>query len=258
MICEDEAASLLLENKDDIPTTALRIAGITRFTTIDFPGKLAAVAFLQGCPWHCVYCQNPWMQSRAFDESLAHSSWEELEALLKKRQGLLDGVVFSGGEPCTDPALPSAVKVVKAMGFKVALHTGGAYPKRLKAIVGDLDWVGLDVKAPPRMPESWDKIIRVKKAREAWEESFEILKTSGVPYECRTTAHPDFLPEPDLIDLAESLAERGVKTWALQIYRRPPGQMLAPFPAVGADYPSTKTIEYFKTLFPNFIFRPAQ
>lgn len=243
---------------DTIPASALRIAGITPFTTIDFPGKLAAVAFLQGCPWKCVYCQNPWMQSRTFREDLAHASWEELERLLKKRRGLLDGIVFSGGEPCTDPALLAAIKAVKAMGFKVGLHTGGAYPRRLADIVGDLDWVGLDVKAPPRQPERWEKVIRVKKANESWEASFKVLKESGIAFECRTTAHPDYLPEADLLDLADSLAEREVETWALQIYRRPPGQLLAAFPTVGADYPSEAAMVRFRSLFPHFIFRPAQ
>ena len=99
----------------------LKLAGLTPFTTIDFPGRLSAVAFVQGCPWRCVYCQNSWMQQRSFDPGLEHSSWEELESLLKRRHGLLDGVVFSGGEPCLDPALPAAVRAVKEMGYELSL-----------------------------------------------------------------------------------------------------------------------------------------
>ena len=59
----------------------LRVAGITPFTTIDFPGKLSAVVFIQGCPWRCPYCHNPWMQPREFDPSLEHGSWEEVASL---------------------------------------------------------------------------------------------------------------------------------------------------------------------------------
>ena len=125
----------------------LKLAGLTPFTTIDFPGRLSAVAFVQGCPWRCVYCQNSWMQQRSFDPGLEHSSWEEVESLLKRRHGLLDGVVFSGGEPCLDPALPAAVRAVKEMGYEVGLHTGGSYPARLAEVLPDLSWVGLDVKA---------------------------------------------------------------------------------------------------------------
>lgn len=236
----------------------LRIAGITPFTTIDFPGKLSAVAFVQGCPWRCVYCQNPWMQSRQFDETLEHADWSGLEKLLSRRQGLLDGVVFSGGEPCTDPALPAAVRKVKAMGFQVGLHTGGAYPRRLLEIIDALDWVGLDVKAPPERPDLWEKIVRVRGAERNWAESLSILQASGVSYECRTTAHPDLLTEADLMGLADSLEDRGVDTWALQIYRRPPGLLLAALPTVGDDYPSSGLRERFRKQFKSFIFRAAQ
>lgn len=121
----------------------LRVGAITSFTTIDFPGKLAAVAFIQGCPWDCTYCQNPWLRPFKFDPQYEHESWESLIALLSRRKGLLDGVVFSGGEPLSDPALPAAIKAVKSQGFLVAVHTSGAYPAVLKEILPDIDWVGL-------------------------------------------------------------------------------------------------------------------
>lgn len=233
----------------------LRIAGITPFTTIDFPGKLAAVAFLQGCPWKCVYCQNVWMQPRDFDPAFEHSSWAALRALLMRRQGLLDGVVFSGGEPCLDPALPAAVKAVKALGYAVGLHTGGAYPRRLAEIIGDLDWIGLDVKAPPDDDAHWTRIVQVEGASARWAESFEIVRASGVPFECRTTAHPDFLSEASLLRLADRLADAGADTFALQLYRRPPGQQFALFPAVGSDYPSPELEEALRARFANFTIR---
>ena len=105
-----------------MPAAALRVAAITPFTTIDFPGRLSAVVFVQGCPWRCVYCHNDWMQSRAH---APESSWDEVMKLLSRRKGLLDGVVFSGGEPTVDHALPEAMRTVKSMGFEVGLHTGG-------------------------------------------------------------------------------------------------------------------------------------
>ena len=87
----------------------LKIAAITPYTSIDYPGYFSAVAFIQGCPWRCRYCHNPHMQPREFPPQYLHSSWEELIALLKRRQGLLDAVVFSGGEPTLDPALADAM-----------------------------------------------------------------------------------------------------------------------------------------------------
>lgn len=233
---------------------ALRVAGITRFTTIDFPGKLSAVVFLQGCPWRCVYCHNPWMQPREFDPEYVHYAWSDVEALLKRRQGLLDGVVFSGGEPCLDPALPDAVRRTKAMGYLAGLHTGGAYPRQLEALLPMLDWVGLDVKAPPTDPELFEKIVRTPKAAAHFLESFRLLKASGVPFECRTTAHPDYLPDTKLIELAAWLKAEGVETFALQIYRRPQG-MFAPFPAVGLSYPSPEARAALEAAAPRFIER---
>lgn len=248
--------SLTEERRSEtIPASQLRIAGITSFTTIDFPGKLSAVAFLQGCPWRCVYCQNAWMQPRSFDPAVEHSSWEAFEHLLKRRQGLLDGVVFSGGEPCVDPALPAAVKAAKAMGYAVGLHTSGAYPRRFAEVVGDLDWVGLDVKAPPENDKLYSEIAGVPMAAKSFIRVFDALQASGTAFECRTTAHPDYLTEDDLMAIARWLQARGVQTWALQIYRRPPNEANPRYEGVGSDYPSPAVLAQFRRMFPNFIER---
>lgn len=219
------------------PAGALRVAGITPFTTIDFPGKLSAVVFVQGCPWRCAYCHNPWMQSRDFAPELEHGSWEEVERLPARRRGLLDGVVFSGGEPTIDPALPDAVRRVREWGFAVGLHTGGAYPARLAEILSDLEWVGLDVKASPDSPEKFEAVVGAKGATARFLEVFRRVRESGVRFECRTTAHPDYLANDDLLELARWLEREEVENFALQIYRRPPG-LIAPFGSVGDDYPS--------------------
>lgn len=234
----------------------LRVAGLTPFTTIDFPGKLSAVVFIQGCPWRCPYCHNPWMQPRDFAPDLAHSSWADVEALLSRRKGLLDGVIFSGGEPTIDPALPAAIRAVKEKGFAVGLHTGGAYPRRLTEILPMLDWVGLDVKSDPRDAEHFDRVAGARGAAAHFLESFRLLKESGVPHECRTTAHPDWLPDERLLPLVEWLRSESVDTFALQIYRRPPGGLLTGlFPSVGSDYPAPETTAAMRAAFPHFVER---
>lgn len=221
------------------PAGALRVAGITPFTTIDFPGKLSAVVFVQGCPWRCAYCHNPWMQSRDFAPELEHGSWEEVERLLARRRGLLDGVVFSGGEPTIDPALPDAVRRVREWGFAVGLHTGGAYPARLAEILSDLEWVGLDVKASPDSPEKFEAVVGAKGATARFLEVFRRVRESGVRFECRTTAHPDYLANDDLLELARWLEREEVENFALQIYRRPPG-LIAPSARSGTTTPRKK------------------
>ncbi|HEX7972614.1 MAG TPA: anaerobic ribonucleoside-triphosphate reductase activating protein, partial [Thiobacillus sp.] len=123
----------------------LRVGGLTPLSTTDWPGQLAAVVFCQGCPWRCGYCHNPdLIPARGANEI----PWDDVLAFLHRRQGLLDGVVFSGGEPTLQAALPDAMREVRALGFRIGLHTGGAYPQRLAAVLPLVDWVGFDVKAP--------------------------------------------------------------------------------------------------------------
>ena len=121
----------------------LKVGGYARFTSTDYPGELAAVVFVQGCPWRCSYCHNPHLQPRGSEPLMR---WKDLLTFLASRAGLLDAVVFSGGEPTLDPALEDAMRDVKALGFKIGLHTAGIYPQRLQQVLPLVDWVGLDVK----------------------------------------------------------------------------------------------------------------
>ena len=190
----------------------LLIGGITPFSTVDWPGKLACVAFLAGCPWRCPYCQNHQLQHA----SAATANEQDLFAFLEERRGLLDGVVFSGGEPLAQPAVVDAARQARNMGFEVGLHTCGAYPERLQEMLPYLSWVGLDVKAP------WDVYERVTKVAGSGElarRSLEIVLESSVELECRTTWHPALLSPDDIATIAHDLAARGVRTWAVQAYR---------------------------------------
>ena len=126
---------------------ALRLGGMTPLTTIDFPGRLAAVLYCQGCPWRCGYCHNPELLDATAARALP---WAQALAFLESRRGLLDGVVFSGGEPTLQAGLGAALNAVRSLGLQTALHTGGMYPERLAALLPQLDWVGLDIKAPPQ------------------------------------------------------------------------------------------------------------
>lgn len=191
----------------------LLIGGITPFSTVDWPGKMAAVCFLAGCPYRCPYCQNSglWGTDGADGET-----FDELLALLDRRRGLLDGVVFSGGEPLAQPALADAVRAVRERGFLVGLHTSGAYPERLAAIAGDLAWVGLDMKAPW---DEWDRVTRGKGSGAKARESLMVIQRAGIDFECRTTWHPDLLATDELVQIARELAEAGVEHWAVQAYR---------------------------------------
>ena len=218
----------------------LQVGGLTPFTSIDFPGQLAAVVFVQGCSWRCAYCHNPHLQAR---DRGAGPSWAEVLVFLRARAGLLDAVVFSGGEPTLDAALPQALADVRALGFKVGLHTAGIYPQRLQAVLPQLDWVGLDVKAPLSRRQQHDLVTGVPGSSGAVRRSLaavvEHSRTSGMPFECRTTAHPALLDDAALLELGDELAAAGVMNWALQIYRAQ-GSTTA-LQAVDVDYPSAQT-----------------
>ena len=193
----------------------LRIGGLTRLTSIDFPGQLAAVVFCQGCPWRCGYCHNPGLLDAGAPTALA---WAQVRSFLQTRIGLLDGVVFSGGEPTLQAALLPALAEVKAMGFATGLHTGGMYPERLRAARPSLDWVGLDIKAPWAL---YDGVTRTPGSGARAEQSLRWLLEEGVALECRTTWHPGLFESQVLFQLADSLAQQGVKHWVLQTCREP-------------------------------------
>jgi pyruvate formate lyase activating enzyme len=220
----------------------LRVGGLQRWTSIDFPGRLAAVVFCQGCPWRCSYCQNPELLDAMGAPQLA---WEEVMRFLRGRQGLLDGVVFSGGEPTLQAALPAAIREVRSLGFEVALHTSGMYPERLGEVLPLLDWVGLDIKAP------WDRLDALTAARGSAPRVLDSLLRvlmSGVPHECRTTWSPELFPLEELHALTEELASMGVKRWSLQQLRG--GRLPPPAPWRGE-------LALFAQRFEQFEFRAA-
>jgi pyruvate formate lyase activating enzyme len=231
---------------------ALRIGGLTPLSACDYPGYLAAVVFCQGCPWRCGYCHN----SRLLPRRGAHElAWPSVLAFLERRSGLLDAVVFSGGEPTLQPGLPDAMRAVGALGFKVGLHTAGMVPRLLAAALPYTAWVGMDVKAPF---DDYQRITGVRgSGRAAWESARLVLE-SGVDYEFRTTVHAALLPLPALERIAHGLAALGVRHYVLQKFR--PMGCATPDPAGngGADYPWSELNAKFARLFRTFAVRGCQ
>jgi pyruvate formate lyase activating enzyme len=168
------------------------------------------VVFCQGCPWRCRYCQNGHLLAR---DAATAVVWEDVLRLLQRRRGLLDAVVFSGGEPTLQAGLPAAMAQVRGLGFKVGLHTAGCYPERLAAVLPLVDWVGLDIKAPP---EDYPALTGVPGSGERAWESLTRIVASDVAHEVRVTVHDDLLPTPKLQRLIALLTQRGAAEVALQ------------------------------------------
>jgi anaerobic ribonucleoside-triphosphate reductase activating protein len=192
---------------------ALRIGGFTGLSCTDYPGLLSAVVFCQGCPWRCGYCHNPHLQAPLAATPIA---WRDIERFLERRRGLLDAVVFSGGEPTLQAGIAGAMREVKEMGFRVGLHTAGIAPRRLAALLPLTDWVAMDIKAP------FDAYATTTGRHASGERAFEstrLILASGIDHEFRTTVHASLLPPDSLAQLAQSLAELGVRNYVLQEFR---------------------------------------
>lgn len=179
-------------------------------TTLDYPGELAAVVFCQGCPWRCRYCHNVHLLPA---HTPGQVPWSEVRRFLVSRRGLLDAVVFSGGEPTLQSALREAMREVRALGFKVGLHTSGAYPTRLKRLLPLLDWVGLDIKA---LPADYQAITGVPGSGDnAWT-SLRLLLDAGLPLQVRTTPLPGQDRPEHLSELRKRLTGVGVHDHLIQ------------------------------------------
>jgi len=190
----------------------LRVGGYTPFSTGEFPGLLSAVVFVQGCPWHCGYCHNPHLQQR----DSGAIAWPELLGRLARRAGMLDAVVFCGGEPTIDPALGDAIEQVRALGFRIGLETACIYPERLREVLPLVDWVGFDVKT---VFDDYAAVTGVHGSGLSVRASVAAIVDSGVDYECRTTVHPALLQPAVLLELAQTLAAMGVENYVLQEFR---------------------------------------
>lgn len=132
---------------------------------------------------------------------------------LLKRQGLLEAVVFSGGDPLIQNDLYEAMFQIKSMGFLVGLHTSGVNPKRLKEILDITDWVGFDIKTTF---EKYENITRNKVSAQLAQESLNIILKSNVAYEIRTTVDSRYITFEDLKGIAKSLKGLGIQKWVLQ------------------------------------------
>ena len=196
--------------------TSLQIAGLTPLSTVDWPGRLVATAFLQGCPWRCTYCHN----SAILDPCLPGVvPWSDVTDLLARRHGLLDGLVLSGGEPTRQAAVVAAAREVKEAGFLVGLHTAGAYPARLPALLPYVDWVGLDIKAPAYLYRAVTRTGGVTTSAEKAFASLRLVLDSGVDVQVRTTVDPTVMTDEDVAELTAVLADLGVRDHVLQEVR---------------------------------------
>lgn len=196
----------------------MKIAGLQKVTLLDFPRRVAATVFLAGCNLRCGFCHNRWMiDARTVVPS---HTVEQFLAWLSSRQGLLDGVCVSGGEPTLwGDELAELLREIKALGFETKLDTNGLLPDVLAALLARqlVDYVAMDVKAP--LDQRYDQLAGVGVDLEKIKASMRLLREQAPAFEFRTTVAPE-LDEQDLNDLAACL-ERD-DPWYLQAYLETP------------------------------------
>lgn len=205
----------LKKRKKNMEKDLIKIGGIEKFSIVDWPNKIAAVAFLQGCPWRCPFCYNQSLQN---PNGVTEADWQQFLHFLEQRKGILDGVVFSGGEPLMQRNLPIAMDIVKKMGFEIGMHSGGYNPTALRNVIDKLSWVGFDIKAP-LIAEQYRHASGGFADVEKVKESLQILLNSGIHFECRTTCDPRILGISDIYEIADTLAALGIQEYYIQKYR---------------------------------------
>lgn len=261
----DEETAPLIHRPRSQSATSLRISGLTPMSTVDWPGKLAATVFLQGCSWDCFFCSNTELQDPRVSGEIP---WRDVLEFARKRRGLLDAFVFSGGEPTMQRGLLEAIVATRALGFKVGLHTCGSFPTLLNRVLPYVDWVGIDIKA--LKPDYVAVTGREKSDGAAWRSLGMVLEEANrredepmsrpFNYEVRTTVHPGVMSGEYLGELAEHLASAGVSTYAVQDFR--PDGVREPMPRRGflhdSDYAAVGSADVShidQNLFDHFIHR---
>lgn len=189
----------------------MKINGFQKLTLLDFPGKVACIVFTPGCNFRCPFCHNASLVTHIDGERIEE---EEILSYLEKRQGLLDGVVVTGGEPTLQGDLADFLGKVKALGYAVKLDTNGTSPEKLKILVekGLVDYVAMDIKntaAKYPVTAGCGSAVLGKV-----EESIDFLLADTVDYEFRTTVTAELHTPQDIGDIAKRI--KGAKRYFLQ------------------------------------------
>ena len=190
---------------------------ITPFTHVDYPGKLAAIAWFAGCNMRCPYCYNPEI---VFARD-GHYTVEDLYTFLSSRIGLLDGIVLSGGEATRHDLIP-ITRRIREMGFAIKLDTNGHNPVMIRQLIEQnlIDTVALDFKADADHYSALTGLHTMT----PWLETLDLLIASDLHFEVRTTIHADLLTPETINRMASLLSEKGYKgTYYLQLFREAEG-----------------------------------
>lgn len=221
----------------------MKIYGLQKMTLLDFPGHVACTVFLGGCDFRCPYCHNFELADGTAKPVMDE---EEFLSFLKKRQGLLDGVAITGGEPCLYKDLPELVKKIRELGFMVKLDTNGYHPQLLKQILDEklIDYAAMDIK---NSPEKYAVTCGVESVEmDTIRTSINLLMESGIDYEFRTTVVEEFHEAADFEEMGKMI--RGAKRYFLQSFT---DRDSVPFGNLHA--PSKESLEQYLSIMKKYV-----
>ena len=187
------------------------IHGLQKMTLLDFPEHVACTVFLAGCDMRCPYCHNFELVDGSAEPVMDE---DEFFAFLKKRQGLLDGVAITGGEPLLQPELGSFIEKIRNMGYLVKLDTNGCHPEALSRLFSQklIDYVAMDVKNSPTRYCATTGLSELDMGK--IEESIRIIMNSAPDYEFRTTVVKELHSKEDFVEIGKLI--KGAKAYYLQ------------------------------------------
>jgi pyruvate formate lyase activating enzyme len=193
----------------------MKIIGFIKTSLLDWDGHVVASLYLPGCNFRCPFCHN---KDVVLDpDSFDAVPFTEVEEYVRSNAEFLDGIVVTGGEPTIHRDLPELLKRIKELGMQVKLDTNGTDPDMLRDVIeaGLVDFVAMDLKAP--LNERYDDLAGVSVDLGKIKRSIEVLETSGVEHEFRTTVVPILLTAQDIEAMAAYIG--GTKRFALQQFR---------------------------------------
>jgi len=187
------------------------IGGFQKFSLIDYPGKICAIVFTQGCNFRCPYCHNPELvDPKKFGIELKE---DEILSFLDRRKGKLDAVTITGGEPLLQSDLSAFLSAIKRFGYLVKLDTNGSFPSRLKKIIElkSVDYLAMDIKTSL---DKYHQVIKAKIDTRKILDSIRLIMDSGLDYEFRTTIVKALFEKDDFYKIAQLI--KNARLYVLQ------------------------------------------
>jgi pyruvate formate lyase activating enzyme len=195
----------------------MKIGGLQKVTLIDYPGKIACTVFLSGCNFRCPFCYSRELVLPEEIKNHPEIESEDFFNFLEEKKGLLEGCVICGGEPTVNgEELIDFCKKIKDMGFFVKIDTNGSNPEMLETLISKklIDYVAMDIKAP-LVEEKYKKATGLENIDiDKIKKSIDLIRTSGIDYEFRTTISPQLHSIEDILQLAKYIS--GSKRYFLQ------------------------------------------